>query len=203
MLSSSKPSILALAKFWYWKHCGIVGKYGGGKNGQSGLPSNDRDIGAADIVVDVVVEVGGLQAQAVICLENAVPAVVDAEFDGLRGLGDKVRVGQEGEDDAVRVQPADQRFRQRRRAVAFRVGAVNLQTLERHVLERRHADGDARRQPVAGCLADVAFEFVAVVAKRPDDLQPLPDEFLLDVGAGDASLARRRVDVAAAGRAGL
>ena len=121
-----------------------------GRNWQPLVRSKAESVVAADIVADVVVEIGGLEPQAVIAGGDAVQRVVDAEFPGLAGLRLEVRIGQEREGDAVRMQAADQRLGDRRRAIAFGIGAVDLQPFERALAERRDADGDARRQPVAG-----------------------------------------------------
>ena len=121
-----------------------------GRNWQPLVRSKAESVVGADIVADVVVEIGGLQSQAVIAGGDAVQRVVDAEFPGLAGLRLEVWIGQEREGDAGRMQAADQRLGDRRRAIAFGIGAVELQPFERALAERRDADGDARRQPVAG-----------------------------------------------------
>src|SRR5690606_29985696 len=72
---------------------------------------------------------------------------------------------------------------------------------ERAFTERRDAHAEARGNAIAG-VSLRSFQFVGIVTKAGDDLQPLVGQLILDISAPDGALAGRIEKIRAAGGGG-
>src|SRR5690606_27639750 len=96
-------------------------------------------VGHADIVVDVVIEIGCLQTQGIACFQYVISLIVEAGFPCPSDFWLEIRIRQKGEGCPGGMHAIHQCFRDGRRTVSFRIGAVELQTAQRSGLKRRDA----------------------------------------------------------------